>query len=271
MIDGFKLLQIQKLALEVAEEALHGGIVIAVAFAAHALSNPILLQYLPILLVLVVPALVGVQDQLVLLRQHFQCLFQHRCHHQQIRTFGLSLGHNIAAAQIHDRGQVQLLTKQPELRHIRRPLLVWLLGMEVAIQQIFCHLAHFALVRAVFLHANTANKPQFLHQSLYCLVIDGKILVVKLVRDAPVAISSLVFMEQFCDLGFDDGILILPNHALCMVVEGCSRDLSDFQQHCQIMFLPLFLDHLYFLLWRRSSSKTKACNFFRYASSARSL
>ena len=29
-----------------------------------------------------------------------------------------------------------------------------------------------------------------------------------------------------------------------------------------------FLDHLCFLLWCRSSSKTKACNFFRYAFSA---
>ena len=271
MIDGFKLLQIQKLALEVAEEALHGGIVIAVAFAAHALSNPILLQYLPILLVLVVPALVGVQDQLVLLRQDFQCLFQHRCHHQQIRTFGQSIGHNVTAAQIHDRGQVQLLTKQPELRHIRCPLLVRLLCLEVPIQQIFSNFAHFTLVRTVFLHPNTANKAQFLHQPLYCLVIDDKILVVKLVRDAPVAIPSLMLMEQFCDLGLDDGILILPNHALCMVVEGCSWKLSDLQQQFQIVFLPQFLDHLGFLLWCRSSSKTKACNFFRYASSARSL
>ena len=39
MIDGFKLLQIQKLALEVAEEALHGCVVVAVALAAHALGN----------------------------------------------------------------------------------------------------------------------------------------------------------------------------------------------------------------------------------------
>ena len=127
---------------------------------------------------------------------------------------------------------------------------------------------HFTLVRTVFLHPDTADKTQFLHQSLHSLVVDGEILVVKLVRDAPVAISSLMIMEQFCDLGFDDGILILPNHALCMVVEGCSWKLSDLQQQFQIVFLPQFPDRRYFFCWRRSLSRTKACNFFRYAFSA---
>ena len=252
MFDGFKLLQIQQFALEMTKEALQRSMVVAVSFAAHALGNAVVCQHLPVLLVLVVPALVGVQDQLVLLRQDFQCLFQHRCHHQQIWTFGQSVRHNIAAVQVHDRRQVQLLAKQPELRDIRCPFLVRLLCVEIPIQKILCHLAYFAFVRAVFLHPNTANKAQFLHQPLNRLVIDGEILVVKLVRDAPVAISSLVFMEQFCDLGFDDGILILPNHALCMVVEGCSWKLSDLQQQFQIVFLPQFQNHRYFFLWCRS-------------------
>ena len=51
------------------KEALHCGVVVAVSLAAHALGNMILRQYLAVLLVLVVPALVGVQDQIVLLRQ----------------------------------------------------------------------------------------------------------------------------------------------------------------------------------------------------------
>ena len=78
MIDRFKLLQIQKLALKMTKEALHCSIVIAVTFAAHALRDAILCQHLAVLLMLVVPALVGVQDQIVLLRQYFQCLFQQR-------------------------------------------------------------------------------------------------------------------------------------------------------------------------------------------------
>ena len=36
------------------------------------------------------------------------------------------------------------------------------------------------------------------------------------------------------------------------------------------MSLPQFLNYLRFLRWRRSSSKTKACKFFKYSFSARS-
>ena len=36
------------------------------------------------------------------------------------------------------------------------------------------------------------------------------------------------------------------------------------------MFLPQLLNYLRFLRWRRSSSKTKACKFFKYSFSARS-
>ena len=34
------------------------------------------------------------------------------------------------------------------------------------------------------------------------------------------------------------------------------------------MYLPQLLNYLRFLRWRRSSSKTKACKFFRYSFSA---
>ena len=211
--------------------------------------------------VLVVPALIGVQDQIVLFRKDLHGLLQHRRHHQQVRALRQGIGYHIAAAQIHNRGQIQLLSEQAELCDVRCPLLVRLLSMEVTIQQIVCYLAHFTLVRTVFLHPDTADKTQFLHQSLHSLVVDGEILVVKLVRDAPVAIPSLVFVEYLGDLCLDIGVLILAHHAFCMIIEGCSWQLSDLQQHIQWEFLPQFLDHRYFFFWCRSLSCTKACNF----------
>ena len=171
VIYGLKLLQIQQLALEMTEEALHRCIVIAVSFSAHTLPDAVICQQFALLIVPVMPALVGVPDQIMLFRQYLQRLFHHRCHHQQIQAIRQCAGHDITAAQIHDWGQVQLLSKQPELCNIRCPLLVRLLGMEVPIQQIICDLTHFALVSAVFLYPDTANQPQFLRQTLNRLIV----------------------------------------------------------------------------------------------------
>ena len=48
-----------------------------------------------------------------------------------------------------------------------------------------------------------------------------------------------------------------------MVVEGRTRKLSDCEQKVQRELMPQFLNYLRFLRWRRSSSKTKACKFFK--------
>lgn len=45
-----------------------------------------------------------------------------------------------------------------------------------------------------------------------------------------------------------------------MVVECRPRQLSDGEQKLQFVFSPQFLNYLRFLRWRRSFSKTKACN-----------
>ena len=58
-------------------------------------------------------------------------------------------------------------------------------------------------------------------------------------------------------------VFVGNSHPLQMVIEGCTRQLSDCEQKRQREFLPQFLNYLRFLRWRRSSSKTKACKFFR--------
>ena len=59
---GFKILQIQQLTLDQPKEILNHGVVQTVALAAHALADALLPEHPLVLLALVLPALVGVQD-----------------------------------------------------------------------------------------------------------------------------------------------------------------------------------------------------------------
>ena len=92
--------------------------------------------------------------------------------------------------------------------------------------------------------------------------------VTQFICNAAITVSSFILVEYRLYFCFGLGVLINGFLILTMIVVCCLRQLSDFQQDCQIMFSPQFLDHLCFLLWCRSSSITKACNFFRYAFSA---
>ena len=110
--------------------------------------------------------------------------------------------------------------------------------MEIPIQQIWCDLADFTLVRPIFLHSDTANQPQLLHQSLDGLVVQGDITVSQFCRNAAVSISSFVFVIYGCDLRFGRFIFVLAVHPLQMVVEGCPGQLSDRKKNIQRMSLP---------------------------------
>jgi len=48
-----------------------------------------------------------------------------------------------------------------------------------------------------------------------------------------------------------------------MIVERRTGQLSDGKKNFKRMFLPQLLNYQRFLRWRRSSSKTKACKFFK--------
>ena len=58
MFYGIKLLQVEKLALEMTKEILHNRVVIAVTLSAHTLLDTLFFQHLSVLLVLIVPALI---------------------------------------------------------------------------------------------------------------------------------------------------------------------------------------------------------------------
>ena len=123
-----------------------------------------------ILPVLILPALIGVKNQVCSVWDLCKRLIQYGGHHAEYRTIRYGIADQITAVQIENRGQVELFSEQTELRHIRDPVLIRFFSMEVPIQQIWCDFAHFALIRALFLRSDTANQAQLLHKPLNRLV-----------------------------------------------------------------------------------------------------
>ena len=114
-----------------------------------------------------------------------------------------------------------------QLCHIGNPLLVRLFGMEVSVQQIWCDLADFTLVRTIFLHSDTANQAKLLHEPLDCLVVQGEIAVVKFCCNAAVAVSTFVFVVDGYNFCLGSFILVSTVHPLQMIVKGRTGQLSD--------------------------------------------
>ena len=130
---GAELLQIQQLTFEQSEEILYHGVVQTVSFPAHALSDALLAEHPLIPLMLVLPALVRMKDQPGFIRYLLKSLIQHSRNHTQNRMVRDGIADQIAAAQIKDGREIELLAKQTELCHIGDPLLVRLFGAEVPV------------------------------------------------------------------------------------------------------------------------------------------
>ena len=127
-------------------------------------------------------------------------------------------------------GRSQFLTKQAELCYIGDPLLIWSFRMEVPIQQIWRDFSHFSFVRVILFDSNTANQSQFLHETLHRLVVQMYSFVAQCFGNTPVSIPAFVFVIDRSDLFFCPCIFICPLCPLQMVVEGGTRQLSDFKQ-----------------------------------------
>ena len=101
--------------------------------AAHALANTFLPEHLLVLFVLVLPALVRMENQVCFGRDLLKSLIQHGGYHAEYRTIRDGVTDQIAAAQIENRGQIELFSEQTELCRIRGPFLIRLFGMEIPI------------------------------------------------------------------------------------------------------------------------------------------
>ncbi len=171
MLHGLELLQIQQLAFKQAEEVLCHCIVQTVSFATHTLPDAFSFEHTLVQLVLVLPALVGMENETCPIWYGCKSFVEHCRYHTQNRSLRDSIAHQISVVQIQNGRKIELLAKQAELCHISNPLLVRPFRMEISVQQIGRNLAHFSSVRTIFFDSDTANQSQLLHESLYCLVI----------------------------------------------------------------------------------------------------
>ena len=101
------------------------------------------------------------------------------------------------------------------------------------------------------------------HETLNSLVVARKSSAVQFNCDTSVPIPPFVLMIDCGNFCFDFLVFVWNIHPFQMVVEGRAGKLSDCEQKGQRELLPQFLNCLRFLRRRHSSSKTKACKFFR--------
>ena len=130
---GLKFLQVQQFALEQPKEIFYHSIVQTVPFPAHALPDAFLSEHPLILFMLVLPALIRMENEVCSVRNFCKRLVQHGGYHAEYRTIRYGVTDQIAAVQIKDGREIELLSKQTELCHIGDPLLVWLFGAEVPV------------------------------------------------------------------------------------------------------------------------------------------
>ena len=100
MLHGLELLQIQQLAFKQAEKVFSYRVVQAVSFPAHALPDPLCFEHALVQLVLVLPALVGVENETCPIRYGCKSFVEHRCYHSQNRSLRDGITHQISVVQI---------------------------------------------------------------------------------------------------------------------------------------------------------------------------
>ena len=96
-------LQIKQLAFKQLEKVFHHRIVQASAFAAHILPDALFAEHTLVLLMLVLPALVRVKDQIRSIWYCFKSIVQHSSYYVQDRPVRDRIAYQIAVVQIQDR------------------------------------------------------------------------------------------------------------------------------------------------------------------------
>ena len=96
VLHGMEFLQIEQFTFEKAEEVFCHCVVQTVALPSHALPDALAFQHPLILLVLVLPSLVRVENQSCSIRNRLKGLGEHRRHQAQDRLLGEDVADQIA-------------------------------------------------------------------------------------------------------------------------------------------------------------------------------
>ena len=108
-------------------------------------------------------------------------------------------------------------------------------------------MSHFSLVRAVLLRSYERLQTELAHQVLHSLVIDLRSELANGSRHASVAIAPFVTGKERTDLRYQGLVLIARLSRFLLIVEGTTRQTSQFQQAGEREVSPQFNDYLRFL------------------------
>ena len=198
----------------------------------------LLVKALTVLVHLILPSLVGMQDRPVLWAEPSERLAQHRADHVEERPLGRCVRKDLAVEQVHDRRQVQLLSIDLELGNVSHPLLIGTRSIEVPLKQVWSNLPHLPAVRPVLLQADERLQLQLFHETLHCLVVDQVALLAQCRGDAPIAISAFVQIVDRLDLVFDGRVFVHDQQGSLLVIKGASRQASCSEERRERILRP---------------------------------
>lgn len=191
-----KLLGVKELGFHYSEKILHHGVVQTIPFARHALEDMPLFEAFAIAVMLVLPALVGMEHEAVQGIELGEGLLQHVIHLLEVGAPRYVVRDDLAVIHVQYRGQEQLGRPDAYLCHVGCPLAIRGGRREVARDQVGSHGSDLSLVGPVTDAADLAAQSHFPHQTEHRLVVDHQTPVAHLGGDAPISVAAFVLVED---------------------------------------------------------------------------
>jgi hypothetical protein len=140
--------------------------------------------------------------------------------------------------EVHDWRQVELLAGDIELSYVSRPLLVHALGVELALELVWCHASGLAFVGTVFLRPDQRFQSHLDHQPLDCLVIDRLSTPPDRSRHPTIAVTPLVFLEDRSNRHLQCHMPVARRQHLLLVIECAACQARKRKQPVERMEWP---------------------------------
>jgi len=191
-------------------------------------------------------------------------LGEHALDHGRQRSLRDLVRDDLAVIQIHHRRQIQLSIVDLELRHVRHPFLVRLIGPEVTLQMVGCRLGNCSCKGLVAFGSNQRFQLHRNHQLLHGLVVDTRPLSFQLSSYSPIAVPAAVTIEDVADPGLQVAVSVARVKSLLLVVKAAACQPGNLQQIREWEVLPqLEHDQRPLAGTERVLARVKACAFFR--------
>lgn len=205
LLHAVELLQVKELRLQRPKEALHRGIVQAVALAGHALRQSLLRQLPAIRRHPVVPSLIRVQQRLVRPAEPGQRLLQHRADQRKVRAPVHLVRHDLAVEQIHD------------------PLLMGTGSGELTVQQVGRRGVQIPTIGLVLPGSYPGPQSHHLHQPLHRLGVDELPFVPQGQRDAPITVAPVMLLEDRLDALLQEYVFVRALLSRHLIIKRAAR------------------------------------------------